>query len=545
MKDFRKSREERPQTPKPVRRVEKKSAPAREDRPPARQERQGGYERPQPQNFERPPRSPRAPQAAPRDREGDERRPYTGPRNGPGGQREQWNTPPRERREPWAQQPQMGQGRAPRYERPARPEREERPDRPQYHKPRPTGGQRPPRKEAPAASRHRMVGANPDGAGSAGLFPEIRRALREVMNEGRRLDKVIEETLKGRKVWEPEERTTFVETVQQIIRTWRWRWKLAGLPEADMQRPEACNEAAIRAVLATVREEHGKPPVELLLPQWLWDRGASEVGKAWPRVVESMQGFAPIFFRANPLRASFGDVRIALTKEGVLTVPVEGLPDALRVTGRRDSFARTAFQAGLYEVQDTSSQRIAPFLEVAPGMRVVDACAGAGGKTLHLAALMHNKGRLIALDTADWRIEELRRRARRGGVDNLEALVIEDKKTLKRFIAAADRVLLDVPCSGLGVLRRHPDTKWKLSTEELQRLCTLQAELLRDYSRMVKPGGKLVYATCSVLPCENERQIRAFLAERSEHWKLDAEITLHPEPEGGDGFYAARLIRLS
>ncbi len=476
----------------------------------------------------------------PQGREENDRRPSRGPRQ----EREEWGTPARAHRTPWSQQPPMGQGRSQHYARPGRPEREVRPDRPQYPKPsRPTGGTRPPRKEAPAASRHRVVGTNADGSGSAGLFPEIRRALREVMNEGRRLDKVIEETLKGRKVWTPEERTTFVETVQQIIRTWRWRWKLAGLPEADVQRTAACNEAAIRAVLATVREEHGKPPLEMLLPQWLWDRGASEVGKAWPKVIEAMQGFAPIFFRANPLRASFAEVRVALTKEGVLTIPVEGLPDALCVTGRRDSFAREAFQAGLYEVQDTSSQRIAPFLQVAPGMRVVDACAGAGGKTLHLAALMRNKGRLIALDTAAWRIEELRRRARRGGVDNLEAVVIEDKKTLKRFIAAADRVLLDVPCSGLGVLRRHPDTKWKLSPEELDRLCALQADLLRDYSRMVKPGGKLVYATCSVLPCENERQIRAFLAEHGAHWKLDAEITLHPEPDGGDGFYAARLLR--
>ncbi len=523
MKDFSKAREERPesrkQTAKPVRRVQKKNDPAQPGQPP---------------RASRPP--------VPPSREENDRRPSRGPRQ----EREEWGTPPRQHRTPWSQQPPMGQGRSQHYARPERPEREVRPDRPQYPKPsRPTGGTRPPRKEAPAASRHRVVGTNADGSGSAGLFPEIRRALREVMNEGRRLDKVIEETLKGRKVWTPEERTTFVETVQQIIRTWRWRWKLAGLPEADVQRAVACNEAAIRAVLATVREEHGKPPLEMLLPQWLWDRGASEVGKAWPKVIEAMQGFAPIFFRANPLRASFAEVRVALTKEGVLTIPVEGLPDALCVTGRRDSFAREAFQAGLYEVQDTSSQRIAPFLQVSPGMRVVDACAGAGGKTLHLAALMRNKGRLIALDTAAWRIEELRRRARRGGVDNLETVVIEDKKTLKRFIAAADRVLLDVPCSGLGVLRRHPDTKWKLSPEELDRLCALQAQLLRDYSRMVKPGGKLVYATCSVLPCENERQIRAFLAEQGEHWKLDAEITLHPEPDGGDGFYAARLLRVN
>ena len=187
---------------------------------------------------------------------------------------------------------------------------------------------------------------------------------------------------------------------------------------------------------------------------------------------------------------------------------------------------------------------VAPFLDVAPGMRVVDACAGAGGKTLHLAALMRNKGTIIALDIHKWRLDELRRRATRNSADNIKTQVIDDPKVIKRLHDTADRVLLDVPCSGLGVVRRNPDTKWKLKAEELNRLRETQADLLRRYSRITKVGGKLVYATCSVLPSENENQVRSFLKENEEAWELEKELSLRPDRDGFDGFFAARLKRL-
>jgi 16S rRNA (cytosine967-C5)-methyltransferase len=176
---------------------------------------------------------------------------------------------------------------------------------------------------------------------------------------------------------------------------------------------------------------------------------------------------------------------------------------------------------------------------------VIDACAGAGGKTLHLATLMKNKGRIIALDVHGYKLKELRKRATRNGVDNIEERVIEGSQTIKRYTASADRVLLDVPCSGTGVLRRNPDAKWKLSDAEIERLIALQAEILRSHSRMVKPGGKLVYATCSILPSENEKQIKSFLAEHGSEWTLENQIHLRPDKQGFDGFYAARLIRLA
>jgi 16S rRNA (cytosine967-C5)-methyltransferase len=219
------------------------------------------------------------------------------------------------------------------------------------------------------------------------------------------------------------------------------------------------------------------------------------------------------------------------------------IPSVLVLKQRANVFGLKAFKEGLFEVQDASSQRVAPFLQVEPGMRVIDACAGGGGKTLHLAALMQNKGRILALDVHEWKLAELRRRAARAGVDIAEVRAIESSKTIKRLTNDADRVLLDVPCSGLGVLRRNPDAKWKLSEAEIERLVVQQQEILTRYSAMVKPGGKMVYATCSVLPSENENQVRGFLARHGAAWELEEELKLNPAETGHDGFYAARLTR--
>jgi 16S rRNA (cytosine967-C5)-methyltransferase len=183
-------------------------------------------------------------------------------------------------------------------------------------------------------------------------------------------------------------------------------------------------------------------------------------------------------------------------------------------------------------------------MEVEPGMKVIDACAGAGGKSLHLAALMKNKGQIISLDIYEKKLMELQRRARRNGVHIVEARMIESNKTIKRLKEKADRLLLDVPCSGLGVLRRNPDAKWKLSPSFLETVKITQQNLLRDYASMVKPGGKLIYATCSVLPSENEDQVKTFLdSKEGRLFSLEEQKTLLPNDFGYDGFFMARLLR--
>lgn len=386
--------------------------------------------------------------------------------------------------------------------------------------------------------------ATPGDQLTAAIHPELVTALLDVFAGQHRLDKVIERRLRDHREWLTETREHFVETLHTVVREWRLRWNRAGLPDAEhLSRVTfaRARQVLLTSTAATPAEARWGDAIRLSVPDWLHARGLAEIGSGWGPILTALHQSAPLFLRANTLRTDSPALAQTLAAAGFSATPVPGQPDTLRLAGRRDVFHLPAFRDGWFEVQDIHSQRIAPFLGAEPGLRVVDACAGAGGKSLHLAALMRNKGRIIALDTAEWKLAELRRRAARAGVDNLEARAIDDPRALKRLHATADRVLVDVPCSGLGVLRRNPDAKWKLTPGELDRLCALQAQLLHDYSRLVKPGGQLVYATCSVLPSENERQAQAFL-ENHPGWKLDQELRLQPGEMDGDGFYAARLL---
>jgi 16S rRNA (cytosine967-C5)-methyltransferase len=198
------------------------------------------------------------------------------------------------------------------------------------------------------------------------------------------------------------------------------------------------------------------------------------------------------------------------------------------------------FKKGWFEVQDGSSQQVAPYLEIEPGQRVIDACAGAGGKSLHVADLLQNRGKVISLDIHQWKLDQLKLRARRNSYSNIELKRIEGSKTIKRLKDTADRLLLDVPCSGLGVLRRNPDTKWKLTESAIADMIKLQRTLLQDYSVMVKKGGLLLYSTCSLLPSENQEQVQQFL-QNNDHFHLRKQRFLYPTRPGYDGFYMALL----
>lgn len=401
------------------------------------------------------------------------------------------------------------------------------------------------------------------------LVSEIIAALGDVFLQGYHADKIISRRFKTHPRWGARDRRVFAESVYDLVRSWRWYWHLAGLPHPEgVQKDKLTEESVWKVWTAYWMDRMGEVPpweeckginpdkirqrkqravpraVSASIPDWLDQLGDKEFGEEWQPLISALNTPAEVFLRVNTLKISVKDLQAKLAREEIETVSVPEEPSALKLTRRQNVFSTEAFTEGLFEVQDAASQRIAPFLQVESGMRVVDACAGAGGKTLHLAAMMKNKGKIIALDVHEWKLTELRKRASRNGADNIETRLIEDTKTIKRLAASADRVLLDVPCSGLGVLRRNPDSKWKLSIAEIERLQVLQAEILRSHSRIVKPGGKLVYATCSILPGENERQIASFLAEHGENWVLEEELQLRPGRDGGDGFYAARLLRL-
>ncbi|MEZ0387794.1 MAG: RsmB/NOP family class I SAM-dependent RNA methyltransferase [Verrucomicrobium sp.] len=402
------------------------------------------------------------------------------------------------------------------------------------------------------------------------LIEQIIATLAEIFARGTHADKAIERMMKAHPKWGARDRRFFFYFAYDLVRWWRWYWYLSGQADADHCKVEMMNDAKVWRVWAAYWMQQGNelppfaecrgpwnegveqraqahvlPAIRLSIPDWLQERGSREFGKEWPELMKALNKPADVFLRANTLRITPVELQAKLEGEGIESHRVKGLPDALRLSVRKNVFTTQAFKEGLFEVQDAASQQVAPFLQVAPGQRVVDSCAGAGGKTLHLAALMQNKGALVAMDVHQWKLDEMRRRARRNGVSNVEPRLIEDAKAIKRLASKADRVLLDVPCSGLGVIRRNPDAKWKLTEAELDRLQTLQQEILVSHSRMVKPGGKLVYATCSLFPSENERQVQAFLATHGEHWKLEEELHLRPDREGFDGFYAARLVKLA
>jgi 16S rRNA (cytosine967-C5)-methyltransferase len=248
-----------------------------------------------------------------------------------------------------------------------------------------------------------------------------------------------------------------------------------------------------------------------------------------------------VFLRVNRLKASARKLIQSLLEDGVHAEMVDGLPDALRIKVRKNLFRTKAFQDGWFEVQDLSSQKVAEALAPEAGMRVLDVCAGAGGKTLHLASLMENKGQIIALDIHEWKLKELKRRARRAGAHNIETRPIA-AKTIKRLRDGADALLIDAPCTGLGVLRRNPDAKWKLDPSFVERITKEQQNILADYSKVLRIGGRMVYATCSILSEENEKQVAQFLEENAGFSLVSEEILL-PHQSGNDGFYIAVIER--
>lgn len=401
------------------------------------------------------------------------------------------------------------------------------------------------------------------------LVEELIAALRAIFVEQRHADRVIQFALKRHRKWGARDRGFFAESVYDMVRWRRWLWWLADLPDEEFEEADDVTDDRLWQMWAAYQRWHGRNvlplpgvkfvsaeevedrsrervplPIRASMPDWLDERCEKELGEAWASIRGSLNDTAPVFLRANRLKTDRDRLQELLVHEGVETDTIEDLPDGLRLQKRQSLFGTDAFKRGLFEVQDAGSQQIVPFLEVEPGQRVVDACAGSGGKTLHAASLMANKGKIIAMDVHQWKLDELRKRAKRAGVDVAETRLAEGAKSFKRYAGKADRVLLDVPCSGLGVLRRNPDAKWKLSNEEIDRLTGVQELILQSACRMVKPGGKLVYATCSILPSENERQVAKFLDGRESEWKLEEELHLQPKSGGGDGFYAARLERL-
>ena len=299
-------------------------------------------------------------------------------------------------------------------------------------------------------------------------------------------------------------------------------------------------------------------PVRFELPDWLYPRMLARFGDTLAAEMAALSEPAPLDLRVNILKGTREEARAALAGEGWEARPTPLSLWGLRIDGRRPVTSGPAFQSGLVEIQDEGSQVIAALTDARPGMRVVDWCAGAGGKTLALAAMMGNRGQIVACDVSASRLEGAVRRLRRAGVNNVERhLVIPGDKWAKRRAGAFDRVLVDAPCTGTGTWRRNPDARHRLTEQDLLELTRKQSSILDTASALVRAGGRLVYATCSLLQEENEGQVSAFLIRYpdfalvplAQAWPFEGTapegetLSLTPARHGTDGFFAAVLER--
>ena len=375
------------------------------------------------------------------------------------------------------------------------------------------------------------------------------------------------------------ERAFIAEAAYAVLRRRRWLMRIAGekanpgqLVLAALVRIQGMNqrqldEALDKDEVAWVTEMKARPEPQLSLaeqadfPDWLEERLSKRMdAEALLALARGLNQPAPLDLRVNEFKAKREEVLAQLVAEDIAAEPCRYAPQGLRLRTRPALARHPLYLEGKIEVQDEGSQLLGYLLAPKRGEMVVDFCAGAGGKTLLLGALMRSTGRLYAFDVSDKRLAKLKPRVARSGLSNVHPACIsgENDQRVKRLAGKIDRVLVDAPCSGLGTLRRNPDLKWRQTPESVAELTRKQGDILAGAARLVKAGGRLVYATCSILPEENEVIVDAFLAAHPEFHRLSAadllakqgiqldcgeDMRLLPHVHGTDGFYAAVLER--
>lgn len=415
--------------------------------------------------------------------------------------------------------------------------------------------------------------------------------LDAILDETRPADGVIAAYFRGRKFFGAKDRRAVSDQIWRILRhRARLSWALgtdqvsgrllvaadlthhdkrhidaiSGLFSGALHGPHPLSSNERRMVQQAASRDPADAPreIKLEMPDWLIEKFDAAFGQGADSELAALQGEAPLDIRANILKTTRDAVLAELTAEKLKAAPTLLSPMGVRVTGRTTLGNHGGFKDGRFEVQDEGSQLVSMLADARPGQSVIDLCAGAGGKTLAVAAAMKNTGRIIACDVSVKRLERAKLRLRRAGVHNATLRVLEtNDKWIKRQGESFDRVVIDAPCSGTGSWRRHPDARWRFTPESLANLTATQDQLLDQAAPLVKPGGRLVYITCSLLPDENQDRIAAFLARHAnfrvlpvaEVWKAvlgtpaptDRDtLTLTPASHATDGFFVALLERV-
>jgi 16S rRNA (cytosine967-C5)-methyltransferase len=338
--------------------------------------------------------------------------------------------------------------------------------------------------------------------------------------------------------------------------------RVQGLSLRDVSAQLSPAQAERAQAIKTAPIENLTPAIQADLPDWLWDKLVTQYGENEAlTLARSMHQPAPLDLRVNRLNGQRDAVLELFAKENIPATATPYSPDGVRLKDKIALNKHVLFNKGVVEVQDEGSQLLALLLSPRRGEMVADFCAGAGGKTLALGALMANTGRLYAFDVSEKRLANLKPRLARSGLSNIHPQLIANERDqkLKRLGGKFDRVLVDAPCSGLGTLRRNPDLKWRQTEQDIAELTVKQGNILDAAAKLVKQGGRLVYATCSLLREENEAIVAAFLQQHPEFKALNAAeilaqhkvgldtgatLKLLPHLHGTDGFFAAALERL-
>jgi 16S rRNA (cytosine967-C5)-methyltransferase len=394
------------------------------------------------------------------------------------------------------------------------------------------------------------------------LVQAVIETLQHIFVAGVYADKAVEQVLKQNPRWGARDRRFIAETTYEMVRWWRYiSTSLSPSTNAQDKLGEGISVSHYYRLFAAFQilkgfdlpdwEEFSDIDKEQILknaeqakqtrkyresiPDWLDELASKELGEdVWEKEAHELNKEAQVVLRVNTLKISNSS-------------PLWVSPDSYRerdglvLLKRQNLHQLDEYKQGLFEIQDASSQLIAPYLQLEQGITVIDACAGAGGKSLHIAAMMKNKGSIISMDVEERKLVELKKRADRAGVSIIKTQLINDS-TINTLKNTADRLLLDVPCSGLGVIRRNPDAKWKLNLDFINQIKITQQHIISTYSQMLKPGGIMVYATCSILPSENQDQVEVFLKSQKSDFEFISDRKVLPS-EGFDGFYMAAIKR--